>query len=396
MRYNRFLGTALDDAIAEFSTKNDKADMFLKQFLRYRRIGKRDREWIRERFFFFLRHKLLFMELHGFSLSHLISMVYDDEPEEAVKIQIDALKNSGEFDNLYDRSFTKYLNEKIDESTYNSNILKWLNAKSETTIRVNLQKTTRADLKKELETMGFETSETELSPAGLIFSDNVPNMTQSELFKKGLFEFQDEASQLSALLVNASFKNFYEPCAGAGGKSLAVHTFFPKQKIINSDIRTVLFKEIKSRADKAGAKIETISPEVSLKRSFDTVFVDAPCSGSGVLRRNPGDRWTISEKLVRKLNITQKEILSNASKRVRRGGELIYVTCSFLKEENEVIVENFLENNPNFELVNASERLSENMSNNKDFSSIVDGMFFKTVPLFPRDQMFGAILKRMP
>lgn len=396
MRYNRFLGTALDDAIAEFSTRNDKADMFLKQFLRYRRIGKRDREWIRERFFFFLRHKLLFKNLEGFNLSHMISMVYDDEPEEALKIQIDALKISGEFNNLYDRSFTKYLNEKIDELTDNANVLKWLNFKPETTIRTNLQKTTRVDLKKVLLELGFETVETDLSPAGLIFSDNVPNMTQSEPFKKGLFEFQDEASQLSSLLVCGSFKNFYEPCAGAGGKSLAVHTFFPKQKIINSDIRTALFKEIKSRADKAGAKIETINPEVSLKRSFNTVFIDSPCSGSGVLRRNPGDRWTISEKLVRKLNETQEGILTDASKRVRRGGELIYVTCSFLKEENEVIVENFLENNPNFELVNAEERLSENIGNNKDLSSIIDGMFFKTAPLFPRDQMFGAIFKRMP
>jgi len=396
MRYNRFLGTALDDAIAEFSKKNDKADMFLKQFLRYRKIGKRDREWVRDRFFFFLRHKLLFKNLEGFNLSHMISMVYDDEPEEALKVQIDNLKDSGEYDKLFYFSFTKYLKAKIDETTEDINVFKWLNVKPETTIRTNLQKTTRNDLKKELLELGFETVETELSPAGLIFSDNVPNMTQSEMFKKGLFEFQDEASQLSSLLAKGSFKNFYEPCAGAGGKSLAAHTFFPKLKIINSDIRTAIFKEIKSRADKAGAKIETINPEVSLKRSFDTVFVDAPCSGSGILRRNPGDRWTISEKLVNKLNTTQKGILADASKRVRRGGELIYVTCSFLKEENEAIIENFLENNPNFELVSASQRLLENIGNKKDISNIVDGMFFKTAPLFPRDQMFGAILKRMP
>jgi 16S rRNA (cytosine967-C5)-methyltransferase len=273
-------------------------------------------------------------------------------------------------------------------------VFKWLNVKPETTIRVNLQKITRVDLKKELETLGFETYETELSPAGLIFSDNVPNMTQSELYKKGFFEFQDEASQLSTLLVKNTCKTFYEPCAGAGGKSLAVQSFFPKTKITNSDIRTNLFKEIQSRGDRAGAKIEIINLEKSLKRSFNTVFVDSPCSGSGVLRRNPGDRWTISEKLIRKLNETQKEILVASSKRVRDGGELIYITCSFLKEENEAIVENFLENNPKFELVSASERFLENIGD-KDLTSIVDGMFFKTAPLFSRDIMFGAILKKV-
>lgn len=133
---------------------------------------------------------------------------------------------------------------------------------------------------------------------------------------------------------------------------------------------------------------------MSLKRSFDTVFVDAPCSGSGVLRRNPGDRWTISEKLVTKINKTQKEILVAAAKRVRDGGELIYVTCSFFKEENEHIVENFLKTHENFELADAKERLVENIGKNMDLSSIVDGKFFKTAPLFSRDLMFGAILRK--
>jgi len=394
MRYNKFLEAALSDAIAEFATRNDKADMFLKQFLRYRRIGKRDREWIRERFFFFLRHKLLFQKLHGFNLPHRISMVYDNEPEQGLQDQIDDLKDSGEYDELFNRSFTKYLNSKIDETSKDSNVFKWLNIKAETTIRANFLKISREDLKKELLELDIKTKETDLSPAGLIFSDNVPNMTQSKLYKKGFFEFQDEASQLSSLLVKNTCKTFYEPCAGAGGKSLAVHSFFPKTKITNSDIRTNLFKEIQSRSDRAGARIETISLEKTLKRSFNTVFVDAPCSGSGVLRRNPGDRWTISEKLVTKINKTQKEILIAAAKRVRDGGELIYVTCSFLKEENEHIVEDFLKTHENFELADAKERLVENIGKDRDISSVIDGKFFKTAPLFSRDLMFGAILRK--
>lgn len=394
MRYNKFLEAALNDAISEFATRNDKADMFLKQFLRYRRIGKRDREWIRERFFFFLRHKLLFNKLHGFNLPHRISMIYDNEPEQGLQDQIDDLKYSGEYDNLFNRSFTKYLNLKLDEVAKNPDIFKWLNNKAETTIRTNLLKISREDLKKELLELDINTKETELSPAGLIFSDNVPNMTQSKLYKKGFFEFQDESSQLSTLLVKKTCRTFFEPCAGAGGKSLAVYSFFPKAKITNSDIRTTLFKEIQSRGDRAGAKIETASLNKVLKRSFNTVFVDAPCSGSGVLRRNPGDRWTITEKLVAKINKTQKEIMIDAAKRVRDQGELIYVTCSFLKEENEHIVENFLETHNNFELADAKERLIENIGTEHDTSSVVDGKFFKTAPLFSRDQMFGAILRK--
>ena len=244
-----------------------------------------------------------------------------------------------------------------------------------------------------LKNEGFANSPAPLSPAGIILEPTNKSLKNSELFEKGFFEFQDESSQLASLLVNKNTQTLLEPCAGGGGKSLSIASFFKSIEITASDSRTHLFKEIKERATRAGTRIKTAAFQ-DISDSFDTVFIDSPCSGSGVIRRNPGDRWNISGKMLSDLNELQSELIRKFAAKVKKGGELIYITCSFLKCENEEIVQNFLNENKDFSLISAEARLSENIKDPTDFSAVTDGLFFRTKPISERDLMFGAVMKR--
>ena len=193
--------------------------------------------------------------------------------------------------------------------------------------------------------------------------------------------------------MNKNAKTLLEPCAGGGGKSLSISSFFSGIKVMASDSRTYLFKEIKERAKRAGTRIETAAFS-DISSDFDTVFIDSPCSGSGVLRRNPGDRWSINEKMLSDLNKLQSELIRKFAAKVKKGGELIYITCSFLERENEEIIQKFLNENKDFSLISAEARLSENIKNSTGFSEITNDLYFRTKPFSERDLMFGAVMKR--
>ncbi len=319
-------------------------------------------------------------------------MVFENEPDEILAQKIENLKKRGVFEKLFNESFPEFLSNKI-RSLYGSDAFLWFNSKAKTVLRTNLRKISREELSEMLRSEGFENSPAPLSPAGIILEPTNKSLKNIELFENGFFEFQDESSQLTSLLVNKNSKTLLEPCAGGGGKSLSISSFFDNIKVTASDIRTHLFKEIKERADRAGTRIETAAFS-DISGDFDTVFIDSPCSGSGVIRRNPGDRWNINEKMLSDLNKLQSELIRKFAAKVKKGGELIYITCSFLECENEEIVQNFLNENRGFSLISAETRLSENIKNPAGFSAVTDGLFFRTKPISERDLMFGAVMKR--
>lgn len=393
MRFNQFLGNILAGAL-ERQESGDKYDILLNDIFKEKRLGKRDRIWVSDRFFFYLRHKLFFDEIseNTESLAGNIAMVFENEPDEILAQKIENLRENGSYNRLFNESFPEFLSNKI-KTLYGSNAFSWFNSKARTVLRTNLRKISREELYEMLRNEGFENSFTPLSPAGIILEPTNKSLKNIEFFEKGFFEFQDESSQLASLLVNKNSRTLLEPCAGGGGKSLAVSSFFKDIKVTASDSRTHLFKEISERAARAGTSIKTAAFQ-DINDTFDTVFIDSPCSGSGVIRRNPGDRWKIDEKMLSDLNKLQSQLIRKFAAKVKKGGELIYITCSFLECENEEIIQNFLNENRSFSLIQAETRLSENIKNSTDFSAVTDGPFFRTKPNSERDLMFGAVMKR--
>ena len=393
MRFNQFLGNILAGAL-ERQNSADKYDILLNNIFKEKRLGKRDRIWVSDRFFFYLRHKLFFDEVseNAEICAKNIAMIFEDEPDEILAQKIEILQKNGTFEKLFNESFHEFLSNKIND-LYSKEAFSWFNSKARTALRTNLRKISRNELSEMLKNEGFDNSFTEISPAGIILEPTNKSLKNIELFEKGFFEFQDESSQIASLLVNKNSKSLLEPCAGGGGKSLSISSFFSDIKVTASDSRTYLFKEIKERAKRAGTKIETAVFQ-DINDYFDTVFIDSPCSGSGVIRRNPGDRWNIDEKILSDLNKLQSELIRKFAAKVKKGGELIYVTCSFLECENEEIIQKFLSENKDFSIISAKDRLSENIKIANNFSEITNGPFFRTKPFAERDLMFGAIMKR--
>lgn len=227
-------------------------------------------------------------------------------------------------------------------------------------LRVNLLKEkTRDQVKQILLSENIQTELMELSPWGLRAQGRQP-ITSTDAFKNGLVEIQDEGSQLVALMTGVKHSmRVLDYCAGAGGKTLAMAMMMEnKGHIIASDVFSIRLRAAQSRLKRAGVfNCEThIFAEDAkwLKRrveSFDRVLVDAPCSGTGTWRRNPDARLRFKEKDLQELVEKQGYILESAAKMVKKGGRLIYATCSILDQENQEQIHKFLEKNKNFSLV---------------------------------------------
>jgi 16S rRNA (cytosine967-C5)-methyltransferase len=177
------------------------------------------------------------------------------------------------------------------------------------------------------------------------------NVFQTPAFKEGLFEVQDGGSQLISEFTEATpSMRVIDACAGAGGKTLHLAALMQnKGRIIAMDVEDFKLQELRKRAKRAGVSIiETrlIENSKTIKRlhqSADLVLLDAPCSGLGVLRRNPDAKWKLQPAFLDNIRRTQADILTRYSEMVAVGGTLVYATCSFLPSENEGQVSNFLD-----------------------------------------------------
>ena len=234
-------------------------------------------------------------------------------------------------------------------------MLRALNSPPHTTLRVNLLKTTREVCQERLRGEGIETVPTPLSPAGLSARKRF-NTHSSKAFIDGWFEVQDEGSQLVGFCAQARPGDLViDACAGAGGKSLHLAELMHNEgNIIAIDVDGHRLKELEARAMRAGITIiktqQLSGPEQLIERA-DVVLVDAPCSGAGTIRRNPGMKWSISDKLVDHYAQKQKGLLEIDSQLVKPDGRLIYATCSLFRRENEDPSAAFLSAPPEFRLV---------------------------------------------
>ncbi len=235
-------------------------------------------------------------------------------------------------------------------------------------LRSNPQKASRDDLLKALAAAGIDAGATLFAPFGVRVAGK-PALSKLEPFQQGWFEVQDEGSQLlCSLVAPRRGEMIVDFCAGAGGKTLALGAMMRSTgRLYAFDISERRLAKLKPRLARSG--LSNVNPvlidsehDAKIKRlagKIDRVLVDAPCSGLGTLRRNPDLKWRQSPESLAELTPKQASILASAARLVKRGGRLVYATCSILEAENEAIVQQFLATHPEFVLVSARDVLAE-------------------------------------
>lgn len=242
-----------------------------------------------------------------------------------------------------------------------------LNQEAEVVLRVNTLKTTRERLKNLLAEDNISTHIIKGYKDALIL-DERQNVFRHPSFKQGMFEVQDGSSQLVAesLAVEPGMR-VIDACAGAGGKSLHLAALMEnKGKVLSMDVEEWKLQQTKLRARRDGVSIierkviENSKTIKRLKESADRLLLDVPCSGLGVLKRNPDTKWKLNPESIEKVKQTQQEILQNYPSMLKPGGQMVYATCSILPSENQEQVQKFLasEAGKNFELIEDQKVLS--------------------------------------
>ena len=228
--------------------------------------------------------------------------------------------------------------------------LRWLNRPADVVLRTNRLKTTREALQKALKDEGIETEPVGTDTDALRLTIR-KNVFTTKAFKNGWFEVQDYSSQAVApLLAPQPGMRVVDACAGGGGKTLHLAALMQsKGRLIALDTLSWKLDELKLRARRAGVSnienrpIENRKVIKRLYNSADRLLLDVPCSGLGVLRRNPDSKWKLTPEQFSQLKVTQQDILQSYSPIVRPGGRMVYATCSILPSENRFQVDAFLQ-----------------------------------------------------
>jgi 16S rRNA (cytosine967-C5)-methyltransferase len=243
-----------------------------------------------------------------------------------------------------------------------------LNQEADVVLRVNTLKITREQLMNRLAEDGIESYAPKGYKDALVLAKR-QNIFKNTAFKEGLFEVQDASSQLvSAAMDVEPGMRVIDACAGSGGKSLHLAALMEnKGRILSMDVEGWKLQNAKLRARRNGVSI--IEPRViegnktikRLSESADRLLLDVPCSGLGVLKRNPDTKWKLTPESIEKVQGIQQEILQNYSSMVKKGGIMVYATCSILPSENQHQVEKFLasEKGKEFELLEDQKVLAQ-------------------------------------
>ena len=235
---------------------------------------------------------------------------------------------------------------------------KALNKQADVVLRVNTLKTKKEILQKHLAEQEIEVEPIDEFTDALVLLKR-QNVFQNQLFKLGLFELQDAGSQaISEFLGVEPGMRVIDACAGGGGKTLHLSALMQnKGRIISMDVTQWKLDELKKRARRATASnieprlIEGSKTIKRLENTADRLLLDVPCSGLGVIKRNPDAKWKLDLGFIERTKVLQQKILSEYSLMTKKGGQLVYSTCSILPSENREQVDKFLADNKNFELI---------------------------------------------
>lgn len=242
---------------------------------------------------------------------------------------------------------------------------------------------------------GIQARPTRWARQGIVLDRRTP-MGNHAVWKSGRIEVQDEGSQLIAELVKPPRRSrVVDLCAGAGGKSLSIQASAPKGVRVEAyDVRASALKEARKRARRAGFALSTtrlVEGAALAIAPAARVLVDAPCTGTGTLRRRPMLRWRLTPAWRDEQIAAQRDILRRAADIVLPGGRLVYSTCSVLESENQAVVAAFLEERPDFGVVPIAEPLGG------DRAARLGGRFLRLEPaVHGSDGFFAAVLQRSP
>jgi len=370
MRLHRNLCFATVDGLLLIFNEGKYADKVVQQLLkRDKRWGSRDRGFVAETTYDVVRWKRLYAEIaevkEPFSRDDVWRLIavwatlkgiklpdwkyFENTPTRKIKGRYDELSNIRKIGASVPDWMDEIAVKELGENVWTKEISA-LNQQADVVLRVNTLKTTKEKLQAELFDLDIETEIVKNHPDALRLKERA-NVFTTEAFQKGFFEVQDGSSQKVAEFVDVQpGMKVVDTCAGAGGKTLHLAALMEnKGQIIAMDIYENKLKELKRRAKRAGAHniefrvIDSTKPIKKLYDKADRVLIDAPCSGLGVLRRNPDAKWKLQPEFLDKIKKTQAEILSSYSRMVKPGGQIVYATCSILPSENQDQVKTFLE-----------------------------------------------------
>ncbi|GIV30262.1 MAG: RNA methyltransferase [Bacteroidia bacterium] len=355
MKLHRPLLNTIVTALHQIINENFYSDKVLEYlFKTNKKLGKRDRQFIAETTYNIIRYYYYYQYIANSNDLEKILNAYLQNPS------IDASISNKKIVLSFNSDLWNTAIEQLGEE-------KWLkeaealNQSAPLVIRTNTLKIAKHDLQNQLRQIGIETLENKDAPEALIIT-NKKFLTQNELFKAGYYEFQDVSSQKVAHFIPKeilqSAHRIIDACAGAGGKTLHLSALKQnKGQIIAMDVEEKKLTELKKRSRRAGCtnvQTKLIDSSKTIKRlenSADILLIDAPCTGTGVIKRKPDTKLKFTTSNMKELITLQQNILSNYSKMLKKGGHLVYVTCSILPAENQEQITWLLKNNPNFELI---------------------------------------------
>ena len=369
MRLHRNLVfTTIDSLMAIFNDAEYADKVVARALKKDKRWGSTDRKFVAETIYEIVRWKRLYVEiaevrepfdrdkiwrifavwavLRGYTLPDW--KYFEETPVRRIKGKFDELTKTRK----YKESIPDWMDElgvkELGEEIWTKELAAQ-NQQAKVILRVNRLKTTKEKLRAMLMDLNIVTEFNKEYPDALILTERA-NVFLTDAFRDGLFEVQDASSQLVAYFLDVKpGMRVVDTCAGAGGKTLHLASLMEnKGQIIAMDLYESKLKQLKIRAKRNGAfnieprVIESTKTIKKLHEKADRVLIDAPCSGLGVLKRNPDSKWKLQPEFIENIKKIQAEVLENYSKIVKPGGKLVYATCSVLPSENQEQIERFL------------------------------------------------------
>lgn len=369
MRLHRNLVFTVIDAILAIFNDGEYADKVVARSLKKdKRWGSTDRKFVAETIYEIVRWNRLYAEIANAKAPYTRDEVwklfavwavlrgialpdwkyFENTPTRRIKGRFDELTKIRKFKESVPDWMDELGVQELGEDLWTKELAAQ-NEQAKVILRVNTLKTTREKLRAILMDENIETDLPKEYPCALILKERA-NVFLTDAFKQGLFEVQDASSQLVAPFLDVKpGMRVVDACAGAGGKTLHLASLMEnKGQIIALDIYESKQKQLKLRAKRNGVFnidyriIDSTKVVKKLYDKADRVLIDAPCSGLGVLKRNPDSKWKLQPHFIDEIKEVQKQVLQNYSKMVKTGGKLVYATCSILPSENEKQVEYFL------------------------------------------------------